>query len=60
MNVQVAAAPLGQRLEPDVSQAAAHPAVGTSRWREGEAFFHLTANFNYVLLVALDPDVRPW
>ena len=50
--VQVAAAPLGEGLHPDLPQAAAaHPARRTCRCRvKAEAFFHLTANFNYPLM----------
>ena len=57
--LQVAAAPLGQGLDPDLHEtAAADPAVRPAARRKVEAFFHLTANFNYIADVrALGADV---
>ena len=58
--VQVAAAPLGEGVDPDVPQAAAaDPARRICRSAvKAEAFFHLTANFNYPLMVrAVGADV---
>ena len=52
--LQVAAAPLGEGLHPDLHEAAAaDPAVEQPLGVKVEAFFHLSANFNYLLMCAL-------
>ena len=53
--LQEPAAPLGEGLDPDRAEApAAHPAARTCRRQvKREAFFHLTANFAYLLMIPL-------
>ena len=58
--VQVAAASLGEGIDPDLPQAAAaHPAVGPAVSVKAEAFFHLSANFNYPLMCVLSVLMAP-
>ena len=58
--VQVAAAPLGERIRADVPQAAAaDPRADLPLGVKAEAFFHLTANFNYPLMCILSVLMFP-
>ena len=59
--VQVAAAPLGQGVDPDLPQAAAARSCASDLplGVKAEAFFHLTANFNYPLMCVLSVLMFP-
>ena len=59
--VQVAAAPLGQGLDPDLPQSCCRAILRSNLpiSVKAEAFFHLTANFNYPLMCVLSVLMAP-
>ena len=58
--VQVAAAPLGQGVDSDVPEAdAPDPSFEAAPRVKAEAFFHLSANFNYLLMSVLSVLMFP-
>jgi hypothetical protein len=58
--LQVAAAPLGEGFDPDVHEAAAADSAADVPFGvKIEAFFHLTANFNYILMCILSVLIFP-